>query len=387
MTSEPANLLIAVLCLASFVFAGGFTHTLVTEYSDLQFVIQSGTSAIECPPDRVIRPCASGSGSANRWQLQLSPPFLENLINVNSSGIVTVKGSTSESSTPDSTSGSGTPSSSSPTDGTQGGAETGTASPHLGDQDRPTSHETSAPPTTNHGAGGLGLGAEFDWILWPVLALLGGLGLVGLILSLRRSPLNTTGDVLHVVALGPMVLISNIIRLATRITERLQAAWAAGWARFGELSEARPAFDIQPIGQRFIGPGRLLTMLSKWVNDIIHRLEQPSASAPSGGQASRGAKPTEHLPRFADSEFDVRRAWGWFAQLVNGGDHPGRTPDDIARDAVDRGFPQSAVADLLTAFRDVTYGGQSPSVDRLKDARQAYDRLRESELTSDPGDE
>lgn len=365
MTSEPANLLIAGLCLLSLVLAGGFTQTLVTQHSELQFEVQR--SSYECPPDRFIRPCGNWNSSGNVWQVQLIEPVLQDLFIVN--------GSSSSSPTEQQSQSTGTATSSTP-----GTAETKTAATQNTDAadgaGAPTSPEITEPAATNRPEAGLDLVGGFDWLLGPALAMLVGLLVVGIALGLRRSVVESPRDLLDVLAFVPNTILSLLIRATTSAVDRLQKVWAEllTWTR----THARPRPVVPADGIRgwlvairgfCLGIAALLTAL---IAGLRRRAEEDQVGTRNG----RTNRLVNHPPQPEDDEFDIRAAWRWLTHRTVGPAATGRTPDDIARAAVDRGFPRSAVVDLLETFRDVTYGERLPTDDRLRAAREAYENLR-----------
>lgn len=78
----------------------------------------------------------------------------------------------------------------------------------------------------------------------------------------------------------------------------------------------------------------------------------------------------------ADWQPSLRDLWRRFARRVVPGRWRTRTPGEVARTAVDRGFPAGPVDQLTDAFRAVEYGDRSPS-DELRDrARTAFEAIR-----------
>ena len=75
----------------------------------------------------------------------------------------------------------------------------------------------------------------------------------------------------------------------------------------------------------------------------------------------------------------LRELWRTFARLVVPGRWRSRTPGEVARAAIDRGFPAAPVERLTTVFREVEYGDRSLSEGRLQRARTAFDELREDD--------
>jgi len=75
----------------------------------------------------------------------------------------------------------------------------------------------------------------------------------------------------------------------------------------------------------------------------------------------------------------VRRAWHRLVDRLGVARRETRTPGQIARRAIDAGYPDDAVDRLTSAFRDVEYGGRAESDDRVRDAYEALDRIRSEE--------
>lgn len=75
----------------------------------------------------------------------------------------------------------------------------------------------------------------------------------------------------------------------------------------------------------------------------------------------------------------VRRAWHRLVDRLGVSRRETRTPGQIARRAIDAGYPDDAVDRLTAAFRDVEYGGRSESDDRVRSAYEALDRIRSEE--------
>ncbi len=75
----------------------------------------------------------------------------------------------------------------------------------------------------------------------------------------------------------------------------------------------------------------------------------------------------------------VRRAWHRLVDRLGVARRETRTPGQIARRAIDAGYPDDAVDRLTAAFRDVEYGGRTESDDRVRAAYEALDRIRSEE--------
>jgi transglutaminase-like putative cysteine protease len=79
----------------------------------------------------------------------------------------------------------------------------------------------------------------------------------------------------------------------------------------------------------------------------------------------------------SDERRSLRRFWRQFVRLVSPGDWRTRTPGEVARAAVRKGFPDEPVYRLTEAFRRAEYGEDPPDEERLSTARRALDRLRD----------
>ena len=71
----------------------------------------------------------------------------------------------------------------------------------------------------------------------------------------------------------------------------------------------------------------------------------------------------------------MEEAWAALSRRVAIPNRRTRTPGEIARTAIDRGYPDEPVQRLTDAFREVRYGGRSRG-DRTEIARSALERLR-----------
>lgn len=85
------------------------------------------------------------------------------------------------------------------------------------------------------------------------------------------------------------------------------------------------------------------------------------ARADAGRSASDAAGPTGPLDREDGAEDDppatVEGAWIAMVERLPGGHRETKTPAELARTAVDRGFPSEPVGTLTDAFQRVSYGG------------------------------
>jgi hypothetical protein len=84
----------------------------------------------------------------------------------------------------------------------------------------------------------------------------------------------------------------------------------------------------------------------------------------------RGERRTEERP------FSLRAAWRHFARWVVPGPWRRRTPGEVARVALEQGFPDEPVCEFTGVFRDVEYGERPLTDDREGRAEAAFETLR-----------
>lgn len=365
MTSEPANVLIAVICLGALVLAGGITQTLVPEEGEVGFVIDRGGTNVECPEDRLIKPCWNRGANVSQdiWRIQLFQPFLEEAVTVNGTPTPT------PTPTPSSSGGTGSESTTTATgdgamsDGGEGGQST---------RMRPT-----ATIDDREGAG-IGLGRDVDWLLWPLLGLIGVVMAIGIGYGVRGGSIARPRDLLAVPGYVRDVLLSVLVGGATRFGSWFQARWQAMVELLSKAFEPTATPHARGGGRRLPGLIGVLQGIGRLPVVLLDRLrnEQVAEGSEEGSKLTTDA---EFKATPSSDEVDVNRAWAWLAERTTSNRSGSQTPEDIARDAVDRGYPREAVEELLAAFRDVTYGGFEASGDRLRTARRAYDAIREAE--------
>jgi len=93
--------------------------------------------------------------------------------------------------------------------------------------------------------------------------------------------------------------------------------------------------------------------------------DEPDASPQAVGAATGGG---------SGSRLSLREMWRRFARWVVPGRWRTRTPAEVSRAAVDRGFPREPVEALTEAFREAEYGDGAPQ-SRRERAREAFRRL------------
>ena len=133
-------------------------------------------------------------------------------------------------------------------------------------------------------------------------------------------------------------------------------AWLRGLpsrVRAGARSAARWSWSA---------PGRLLA----WLLARLRSRVGAQATGPVAGGAVGAAASGRSV-----ADLDLAELWRAFAREVAPGEWPRRTPGEVARLAVDRGFPASAVDTVTAAFRDASYGGEAIPDERLGRVRRA----------------
>jgi len=96
----------------------------------------------------------------------------------------------------------------------------------------------------------------------------------------------------------------------------------------------------------------------------------------------RKTQPTPDTGESNEQLRSIRELWRTFARWVVPGAWRTQTPGEVARAAVDRGFPPEPVEALTDAFRDVEYGSE-PATTRRERAKAAFDQLRRTREEDD----
>lgn len=117
----------------------------------------------------------------------------------------------------------------------------------------------------------------------------------------------------------------------------------------------------------------ILSRREKSVEDRSSSADAPTVGASSSVDGS--AEGHDHSP------LTLRRLWRTFARWVVPGRWQSRTPGEVSRAAIDRGFPAEPVRELTRVFRDVEYGNQSLSSQRWTVAKTAYEALAKARET------
>ncbi len=109
------------------------------------------------------------------------------------------------------------------------------------------------------------------------------------------------------------------------------------------------------------------------VRSGIDALSRESDESDGGAETREAAgRTTAGEPLGPESpERTIREAWHAFCDHVGIQRRETRTPGEVARRAVETGYPSGTVEYLLSTLRDVEYGGQNPTSDRAARARDA----------------
>lgn len=108
----------------------------------------------------------------------------------------------------------------------------------------------------------------------------------------------------------------------------------------------------------------------------------PAAAPEAPGNAGAGGPADQDTTTAGELAF--RELWRSFARLVVHDGWRTKTPAEISRAAIDRGYPRAPVEELTKVFREVEYGGRSLSATLRGRAAEAYAALRAHEGGDDP---
>jgi hypothetical protein len=119
----------------------------------------------------------------------------------------------------------------------------------------------------------------------------------------------------------------------------------------------------------------ILVVAARWVRRRRTTGREASPDDHAAGDVSTGTR--VRVPDSADRR-SFREVWRAFARLVLPGRWRTSTPGEVARAAVEEGYPPGAVQDLTGLFREVEYGGRPRSAEVRDRAARAYERIREA---------
>jgi hypothetical protein len=133
--------------------------------------------------------------------------------------------------------------------------------------------------------------------------------------------------------------------------------------------------------------GAICVLVGLW--RLAQRAAGHGADAADGDPTSMGDRSGPGAAGNAgtdEPQISLRALYRTFARWVVPGRWQRQTPGDVARAAVDRGFPEEPVARLTQAFREVEYGQRPESGDRLDRAQTAFEALRDARRDEERGE-
>ncbi len=239
-----------------------------------------------------------------------------------------------------------------------------------------------------------GLVFTLAWSVLGALSLLIG-GIITYLrlfdLQARRRHRRWIGDGLSLGNLWPTRLLSGLGAAVAGIPAALRRGAGAiaglfgglgggvGWlSQFGAALRL-PGFRVPSLPSLGgLSALSLLPSLDRGSRSVGEDAETSSAVDRNDAAQSVPDEPTDDADDSAPTP-TVRRAWHRLVDRLGVSRRETRTPGQIARRAVDAGYPDDAVDRLTAAFRDVEYGGRSESEDRVRAAYEALDRIRSEE--------
>jgi uncharacterized membrane protein len=299
-----------------------------------------------------------------------------------------------------------------PTGGPAPANESPTATPATNSDTATTDQEpaTTAEPTTTEatetttvgaasdpgtGDGGPGAGALFG----ALFALAGVVTAVGLWTGAIAVTATTAGAIPFTVTVGdtpigslvgaiPARTMALVVGLSASVPRILDDAAAlsrevatglstavGGVARATEsalrVGAAGLGATVAAVPRALAGLGAGASLLSR-----VGGAGLPSLGLGGRDRSSRAGGTTASSDPDGDAGLpSIEEAWQAMAERVRIRNRDARTPGEFARAAVERGYPDDAVARLTDAFREVRYGDLSRA-DRTSAARSALDRIR-----------
>ena len=227
-----------------------------------------------------------------------------------------------------------------------------------------------------------------------------------LVATLRDVPLATLAarvrERLLAAALRTATLVS---RAAERLRRSLARLRTVGWSVRGLLSAAaarlrRLAAAVSPRRAAMFAAGVVALAAAVVAGYLVAgvrgavavaavcvvlavvarvRLRRATEDEPSpGDRAAAGTAGTRRRALASRGRRSFREVWRAFARLVVPGRWRTSTPSEVARAAVDRGYPRRPVEELTTLFREVEYGDRSLSAAVRDRAATAFDSIRDA---------
>ncbi|WP_132058807.1 DUF4129 domain-containing protein [Halorussus amylolyticus] len=245
-----------------------------------------------------------------------------------------------------------------------------------------TEEETTTATSSNTDGGGPDLSGVFA-VLTGLATAVVALGFWSGVLGLAET---STGGLPFTVTVGgrpvgslvgtiPSRTMGFVVGLSASVPRLLDDAASLAREVGGGLSTVTGAQGLgttfAAIPRAFAGLGAGASLLS----GIGGSVSLPSFGGRGRESGSGGSAPTPDSEPEETGPPSVEDAWQAMSERVRVRNRKARTPEEVARAAIDRGYPDDAVRRLTDAFREVRYGGLSRS-NRTPVARSALDRLR-----------
>lgn len=195
-------------------------------------------------------------------------------------------------------------------------------------------------PSVTTVASGKTATAAIDWVLVSLaLAVLAAAGVLAAVaLAARRRGL-TVARVVAALRYAAREVLAVVVEAVSGLGDALddlaaefRAAAADGWRGVVAWLTGLPARLRLPDVAGFIG--------------------RVAAAARAGSRAAADDSPAD------ESSAPLQRVWARFVALVGVEGWRTKTPVEVARDAVDAGFPREPVTRVASSFRDAAYGGR-----------------------------
>jgi len=156
---------------------------------------------------------------------------------------------------------------------------------------------------------------------------------------------------------------------------------STGIGSVGTMSLQAVAGLPSALGSLSIAPFKALSGLGGgggFLTSVRSGVDSPSLfgssdSKPEQSTATAATAETDDGPDI--DSLSVQETWALLADRVSVSDPETATPGEYARRAIDSGLPAEPVRRLTVLFREVTYGGESPTEERTQSARDALRQL------------
>jgi transglutaminase-like putative cysteine protease len=182
----------------------------------------------------------------------------------------------------------------------------------------------------------------------------------------------------------PGAFVALLVALAVRgetLLDRIPAIIAAAVRELRAALRAAVAAvraqDLSVVVDAIPDPRVILAAVLAWVRGL---LADARAAVPAGGSddqaAESAAEDTDPAPVQSGptARERIEQAWADFRERVPASDRDAMTPGELAREAVDAGFPDAPVRTLTDAFRRIEYGRRDPH-GHVEAAERARDEI------------